>query len=60
MLGETVTAARTIVSPKRTRAEPAACLARRPGFDDQGTAGELGFDPLYGHCFLSLVFFASG
>ena len=29
-VGETVTAARTTVSPKRTSAEPAACLARRP------------------------------
>ena len=30
MLGETVTAASTIVSPNRTTAEPAACFASRP------------------------------
>ena len=30
MLGETVTAAMTIVSPNRKTAEPAACLASRP------------------------------
>ena len=46
-------------------AEPERCgaggLPRQPsGFDDQGTAGELGFDPLRGHCLLSLSLFSSG
>ena len=54
MLGETVTAASTIVSPKRTQGGAGGLLGEAAGLECEGTAGELGFDPLHGHDLLSL------
>ena len=54
MLGETVTAASTIVSPNRVHRGARGLLRQSTGLQREGTSGELGLDPLCCHCLLSL------
>ena len=54
MFGDTVTAASTIVSPKRSDGGAGGLLREAAGFQCEWTSGELGLDPLHGHYLLSL------
>ena len=49
MLGETVTAARTTVSPNRSEGGSCGLLGQAPGLEHEGAAGKLGFNPLHSH-----------